>query len=177
VEPVQLRLDAAGMEAFCAELVRKSPEVSRAAAGLAAVQALVVRTVHPDQRDGEGHAAVLAVVAAHAEEARRRLIAEAARAIAAACAARDVAGLARRHRLLSRPGFRQAVESAVAGMDPARADAARRWVTAWIREAEARAAAAGGYPDAFDFDRAGIVPEDYHAMKALADALGHSRSA
>jgi hypothetical protein len=57
-------------------------------------------------------------------------------------------------------------------LDTAALDALRHWASGWLLQAKQRAQHASPYPDAIDFNAAGIDASEYLAMADLCGYLG-----
>lgn len=166
-----LSLSAAGLDAYCGDLLRQAPNGGHALAGLMALQSFLAAMASQDVRLSPAYRAAQAVIEGHAAQARARLMEESAAGLARAMRDGSRQEIARIHASLSRNGFWQAARQAIGGLNAAELAAASDWAEAWCREAKARAEAASGYPDALDFRQAGIAPEEYAAMTEVAGYL------
>lgn len=168
--PFRLTITPDGIDAFCERLRRSSATARRAVAGLAALQTFLAETAEPADKASSAYPAIRERLAEHLEAASQAVVDEAAESLAEGVRRRDPAAIAAVHRNLSRSGFRQALARAAASGSSGSVSDPAAWATLWCREAEKRAEAASGYPDAFDFASAGIPLEQYAAMRDLRDS-------
>ncbi|WP_303905395.1 hypothetical protein [Thiohalomonas denitrificans] len=168
-QPFRLTITPDGIDAFCERLRRSSATARRAVAGLAALQTFLAETAGSGDKASSTYPAIRDRIAGHLEAASQAVIDQAANSLVEAVQQRDPAAVAAVHRNLSRSGFHQALGRAeTSGSFGAATPAA--WAIKWCSEAERRAEAASGYPDAFDFSTAGISLEQYTAMRDLCES-------
>ncbi len=169
--PIRLTIKPEAIDAFCERLRRSSASARRAVAGLAALQTFLAETAEPADKATDDYRAIRDRLAAHLEAASQAVINEAAHSLSEGLLRRDPAAVAAVYRNLSRSGFHEALgQLTVSGRLPD-GEGIGAWAATWCSEAERRAEAASGYPDAFDFSAAGIPLEQYSAMRDLRDGL------
>jgi hypothetical protein len=78
------------------------------------------------------------------------------------------------HGDISRSGFWQAAQLAVRMLDIAEIKSAHKWALAWYMDAQSRALDASGYPEALNFEKAGISPLEFVAMTDASNFLMNS---
>lgn len=155
----------------CLIIINQARNTSHALATLIALQSFVTSTAQPSERDSHAHRTIKGVIEGHAAALRTQLMNDHASTLAAAISAKDCAAITRIHENFSRNGFWQAAQQAILMLDAAKQDQARGWAQAWYTEAKSRALAASGYPDALNFQKAGISPQEYAAMMDLSNCL------
>lgn len=166
-----LLLDPEQVEAFCQRLVRHGGNPEQALAGLTTLQSFIASTTGPAEQATATYLAIRRSLDLQLEEVRARLLAEVTKRLAAALRSHDVASIAAIYRPLSRSGFWSALESVAARLTPDAIHGLSAWASGWIEQARAAGEAASGYPDALDFERAGISVEAYVAMGDIARFL------
>lgn len=170
-DTVTLRLTATQLDSYCRKMKRISRSSSQSLTALVSLQTFLSAMSEPDQQAGAAYAQVRAVLEAHLSDTQATLLRESADSLAPAIIARNPQAIARIHGVLSRSGFRAALQAALSHLDVTALSSARRWSEGWCHEARARAAAASGYPEAFDFVKAGIAVEEYAAMADVEGEL------
>lgn len=168
---ISLQLSPEATQAQCLFAIKQARNTSHALASLIALQSFVAAIAHPTDRDTPAHRAVKDVFEGHAAELRAQLLVEQASALADAMRTENCPAITRIHGDISRNGFWQAAQLAVRILDIAEIKSAQKWALAWYREAQSRALAASGYPDALNFDKAGISPLEYAAIMDLNNCL------
>lgn len=133
-----------------------------------ALQSFISTMTDPAQRATPPEQAIKAVLDSRAAHARDRLLTENTVAIADALTKQDSQTLAHIHQSISRRGFEVATKQAIEGMNEELLHTAANWVLTWCMEAKTRGEAASGFPDALNFELAGINPVEYAAMKDAA---------
>lgn len=171
-DSITLRLTAAQLDSYCRELRRVSRNPGQALAALVSLQTFLSAMTGPDVQAEEAYARARTVLDEHLSDTQAALLRESARALTPAIIARKRHEIVRLHGALSRSGFRTAVDTALSELSEGQLVAARQWVDEWCRQARSRAEAASGFPEAFDFAKAGIALEEYAAMADLEQQLG-----
>ena len=164
---ITLQLSPETIQAQCLFAIQQSRNTSHALAALIALQTFVGATAQPDDRESPAHRAIREIITAQAAILRDRLLAEHAHALSDAMRAQDCAEITRIYDELSRNGFWQVAQIASDKLDAMEQAAAKIWLFAWCTDAKDRALAASGYPDALNFQKAGISPKEYVAMTDL----------
>jgi hypothetical protein len=166
-DTITLRLTATQLDSYCRELRRISRNPGQAVTALVSLQTFLSAMSGPDVQADAAYADVRAVLEAHLSDAQDALLRESAAALVPAIIARNQREIARVHGALSRSGFSTALADALDSLDDAALADACRWAGEWCRDARLRAEEASGYPEAFDFVKAGISVEEYAAMADL----------
>ena len=168
--PLELTVTPESIDSFCERLRRSSSTPRRAVAGLATLQTFLGETVEPGNKAADTYRTIRQRIEVHMEAASRELVEQAANSLAQGVQRRDPAAVAAVHRDLSRSGFRQALARMKSAEQAGPLAAYEAWAAEWCKEAERRAHAASGYPDAYDFSGAGIPFEQYAAMRDLCES-------
>lgn len=161
---ITLLLSPETIHAQCLFAIQQARNTSHALASLIALQTFVSATAQADDRESPAHRAIREIIAGQASILRERLLAEHAHALADAMRKQSCAEITRIYDELSRNGFWQVAQIATAKLDAAEQARAKAWVSAWCADAKDRALAASGYPDALNFQKAGISAKEYAAM-------------
>lgn len=174
---ISLLLSPDSTQTQCLFAIKQARNTSHALATLIALQAFIAATAQPSDRDTPAHMSIKKIIEGHAATLRAQLLTEQASALAAAMRAKDCAAITRIHGELSRNGFWQASRLAIGELDAAERMTAKDWALAWYSDAESRAVAASGYPDALNFQKAGISPQEYAGMNDVSNYLMNADSA
>lgn len=159
LSPEKIELWYAGME---------TRNAAQTLAVTVALQSFISTMTDPAQRATQPEQAIKAVLDKRATQAREQLLAESATSIEDALVKRDSQALSRIHQAMSRRGFEVAAKQAIERMNEALLHTASNWVLTWCMEAKTHGEAASGFPDALNFELAGIDPAEYAAMKDTA---------
>lgn len=168
---ISLLLSPESTETQCLFAIKQARNTSHALASLIALQAFIAATAQPSDRDTPAHMSIKKIIEGHAASLRTQLMNDHASNLAAAMRARDCAAITQIHGDFSRNGFWQASQLAVCELDALERVAVKDWALAWFRDAKSRALAASGYPDALNFHKAGISPQEYAAMNDVSNYL------
>ena len=155
----------------CRIAIKQARNTSHALATLIALQSFVTATAQPSDRDTSAHHAINKIIDGHAALLRTQLMNDHASTLADAMRAKDCAAITQIHGNFSRNGFWQAAQLSVHKLDATERRLAKNWVQAWHVDAQSRALAASGYPDALNFQKAGVSPLEYAAMTDLNNYL------
>jgi hypothetical protein len=169
--PISLHLSPETTHAQCLIAIRQARSASHALATLIALQSFVTATAQPSDRDTPAHKTIKDIIENHAATLRTQLMNDHASTLADAMRAQDCAAITRIHGDFSRNGFWQAARLSVHKLDAEAQKLAKDWAQAWHLDAQSRALAASGYPDALNFQKAGISPQEYAAMADLNNCL------
>jgi len=155
-------------EIQCQEAIKQARNTSHALAALITLQSLISATARPADRYTPAYEAVKAVIEKHAIATRAKILAENANNLAVAILRRNRPEIAQIHGALSRNGFWQAAQQAISQFGPDDLAASAAWAKEWCNQARKQAQAASGYPDALDFNKAGIAATEYAAMTEIS---------
>ena len=159
------------IHAQCLFAIKQARNSSHALATLIALQTFVASTVQPADRETPALRAIRNIIESHATSLRDQLLTEKTLALTLALRAQDCAAITGIHDDLSRNGFWQAAQVAIGELDGEAKAGAKIWTQAWCADAKTRALAASGYPDALNFNKAGVSPKEYAAMTDINNYL------
>jgi len=162
------------MEALCKELDRQSSNVGHTLAALTGLQTCLVTMVPSGDHALPVYREMMALIEQHAAAARARLLEESAVGLVSALRDRNRPEITRIHAALSRNGFMQVAQQALDKMLAEEIIAMAAWAKNWCQDAASKAQAASGYPDALNFQAAGIQPKEYAAMKETYSYLANA---
>ncbi|MDO9063920.1 MAG: hypothetical protein Q7U25_01775 [Sulfuricella sp.] len=164
---IALLLTPDTVETQCLEAIKQARNTSQALAALIALQSFISATTRPTNRHTPAYEAVKATIEKHAIATRAKILTENANNLAAAILRRNRPEIAHIHAALSRNGFWQAAQQAISQFRPDDLAASATWAKDWCSEAKTQAQAASGYPDALNFNKAGIAATEYAAMTEI----------
>lgn len=168
---ISLRLSPETTHEQCLIAIKQARNTSHALATLIALQSFVTATAQPSDRDTPTHKTIKEIIEGHAAALRTQLMNEHASALADALRAKDCAAVTQIHGDFSRNGFWQVAQLSVKKLDATEQRLAKEWAQTWHLHAKSRALAASGYPEALNFQKAGISPQEYAAMSDLSNCL------
>lgn len=168
---IRLSISAAEAAALFRRLAAGAHSPAQALAAFTALETLLGCHTEPADQPLEAYAEIRRSLRAAIEEQRQRLLRQQTDALGDALGAGDVAGVARVHAALSREAFLQVAERCLTGLAGEVRTGYEVWITRWCAEAEERARGASPYPDAMDWDSAGVSLGEFMAMRDLSMAL------
>lgn len=166
-DTLRLTVKTGPFQALCDELAGKIANPAQLLAALSSLQTFIGAHTEPGEAAGEAYPRVRAILEEALEAARARVLAQQGAEIREAVEAGNAQALSQVYRSLSRNGFQQAAQQGYAAASPTQWRQGADWVRDWYTDAHQRASAASPYPDALDFDKAGIVREQYLAVQDL----------
>lgn len=171
---IPLHLTTERVEAFCGRLAAQLHDHERRLAALHSLQTFIATAIDAREQNRPAYAAIREVLDRHAEQARAALLAHKSADLKRALHLRDAAALARLNRTLSRNGFWNTLAMTIDALPAAESSALADWATRWLNDARSRGEAASGFPDAIDFNKAGIDVAEYAAIGDLNRYLTHA---
>ena len=153
------------------DTIKQARNSSHALATLIALQSFVASTAQTSDLYTPAYEAIKSIIERHTAELRTLTLLEQADSLGASLQRQDSASIARVHEDISRNGFCRAAQQAIGKLDSATLSAAKKWANHWCIDAKSRALAASGYPDALDFHKANISPQEYAAMTEISNYL------
>ncbi|MEJ2346959.1 MAG: hypothetical protein P8090_16465 [Gammaproteobacteria bacterium] len=172
---IRLSISAAEAAALFRRVAAGAHSPAQALAALTALETLVSSFTETADQPLDAYAEIRRALHADIDEQRQRLLRQQAEALGGALGAGDVTGVARVHAALSREAFLQVAERCLTGLAGEVRAGYEVWIARWCAEAEKRARGASPYPDAMDWDAAGVSLGEFMAMRDLSIALkGHA---
>jgi hypothetical protein len=168
---IHLHITPGQARALFDRVIQGAHSPSQALAGLNALALLLGSHVDEGDRQGDGYRQIREQLSLRLDQAREQLLAEQASVLTGALAVFTPTGIAQVHSILSREAFFQAVERSVRNLSAPELEALHIPVRQWCTDAERRARDASPYPDALNWEAAGIAAADYLAMQDLHTAL------
>lgn len=168
---ISLKLTPDTTHAHCLFIIQQARNTSHALASLIALQSFVVAMAQAADIESAAFRVIKGIINGHLANLRAELLGEQASALSAALLATDCTAITRIHTDTSRNAFWQATQTATLKLDVAEKSRISEWAQNWHSDAKSRALAASGYPDALNFQKAGISPQEYAAMTDLNNCL------
>ncbi len=169
-ESIQIHIQQAELEKFCQQLLDRSRDISRTHDTLVTLEAFI--SVFSRESHGSGeYQQIEASLKAITEKSRQALLKKCARDLYNALTHCNATALAAVHAPLSRNGFYDILKGVIADLSDDEIRIIMVWSANWVKEARALAEEASGYPDAYDFNQAGISIEEYQAMSDIDRVL------
>jgi hypothetical protein len=169
--PITLQLTPDTMQAHCLFAIQQARNTSHSLASLIALQSFIAAMAQASDLNTPAFGVIKGIINGHISNLRTALQDEQVRALDAALRATDCAAITKIHLDLSRNAFWQSAQTAMQELDEKEITRISDWVQTWHTNAQARALAASGYPDALNFKKAGISVQEYTAMTDLNNCL------
>ena len=156
---------------FCDQLIQRSSDPAKKQYALVTLQAFVRLLVSRQSADGTAGHDIQAYINRLVDEARINYIDEQADSLLEALIKKDITALADIHQNMSRNGFHKMLQDVLIRISPSELMPIANWCHQWLIDARARAEAASGYPEAYDFRKAQIDMHQYQAVEDLSICL------
>lgn len=168
---ITLQLTASGIDAYCRDLARRSPTLEKRVIAIDTLITFIASQADAgDQAKGE-FVAIKQRLLDHFEQARTTLLAERAQRMQQALIKQQLLTITMLYSTLSRDAFWTLLGQAVQQLDETASTSLRSWAESWLSHAKQCAQQASSYPDAIDFNAAGIDATEYLAMTDLCRYL------
>lgn len=164
---ISLILSADTINEHCLFTIKQARTTSHALATLIALQAFIVATTQTCDQQTPAYETIKAVLEKHTTKLRVLLLNEQSVTLAESLLQQDIVSITRIHGNISRNGFWQVLQQCSSTLQDEKLIKAREWINNWHTQAKSRALAASGYPDALDFIKSGVSPQEYAAMNEL----------
>ena len=171
-DAITLQLTVSRIDAYCRELSRRSPTLEKRVAALDALTTFISSQAEPGEQAKAEFVSIKQTLLGHLEQAREALLNERAQRLHQALRAQHLPSITALYTSLSRDAFWTLLGRVEQQLDAAALDTLRRWASGWLLQAKQRAQQASPYPDAIDFNAAGIDASEYLAMADLCSYLG-----
>lgn len=169
---VTLQLTARGVDAYCRELSRRLPTPEKRVSAIDALITFISSQADAGEQAKAEFLSIRQTLLDHFEQAREALLNEHGQRLRRALQAQNLPHIAALHASLSRDAFWTLLGRTAQQLDNAALDSLRNWASGWLTQAKQRAQQASPYPDAIDFNAAGIDASEYLAMTDLCRYLG-----
>ena len=171
-DAITLQLTARSVDTYCRELSRQSPALEKRVAALDAIITFISTQADTGEQAKAEFSSIRQVLVDHFEQAREALLNERAQRLHQALQAQHLPDITALYTSLSRDAFWTLLGRVEQQIDTAAVDSLRSWASAWLIQAKQRAQQASPYPDAINFNAAGIDVSEYLAMTDLCRYLG-----
>ena len=168
---ITLQLTAHGIDSYCRELARRSPTLEKRVAALDALITFVSSQTEPGEQAKAEFVSIKQTLLDHFGQAQEALLNERAQRLHQALQAQHLPHITNLYASLSRDAFWALLGRVEQQLDAAALDTLRNWASGWMLQAKQRAQQASPYPDAIDFNAAGIDAADYLAMTDVCHYL------
>lgn len=169
-ESLSLKITAKELQTFCEKLLQRSRDSAKTHDALVTLETFIKRYAI-DSQATELYQLIETVLAQQTQISREWVLQENTRDLAHALKQCDFPGITAVHTPLSRNGFYEILKQVIAELTDEELAVLMAWTGQWVREARQQAQQASGYPDAMDFNQAGISITQYHAMNDIHRVL------
>jgi len=162
-DKINLSVDTDNLQRFCQKLIKRSRDVAKTHDALVTLESFIIlfgKAAHGTKE----YQAVEELIKSFSEQTRQLLLRHRTEQLLPVIKNCDVAAVTAIHTPLSRDGFYSILQTVVAQLADAELEAITQWASKWSADAKQKAEQASGFPDAMEFNKAGIRLEEYQAM-------------
>jgi len=169
-QSINITVNSSELEKFCNKLLQRSRDITKTHDALITLESFISVFGRPSHGTKE-YQLVESTIKSITETSRQQLLEKNTRDLINALRQCNVLALASVHTPLSRNGFYQILQIAIAELSDDDIRLLMVWSANWIKEARQLAEEASGYPDAMDFKKAGISIDEFQAMSDIDRVL------
>ncbi len=151
------------VQQFCNQLIHRSRDIVKTHESLVTIEALFSR-FSQNADSPEVFKSILHSVREFTNDTRTTLMQQYADKLGDALRKSDKSGIREVYAPLSRNGFNQILQKVVDDLSDEQCLAINYWCLKWLTQARREAEEASGYPDSYDFKKAGVDLELYYAF-------------
>lgn len=163
-----LQLEPQQLDSFCQKITARSRNTAAIHEALNVLEAFV-SAFSRDSQGSDNYRIIQETLKSYSEQTREKLMQEKTRNLLQGLLEQNITELVNVYTTLSRNGFYQILSRAVESLSSDKTAMIAQWVSNWSAAAKEQAEQASGYPDALDFNKAGINIEHYQAMADTAN--------
>jgi hypothetical protein len=172
---INITINSSELDGFCQKILKRSRDINKTHDALITLESFISlfgRSSHGT----EEYNLIESTIKSVTEISRLQLLEKNTHDLISALKQCNVVVLAAIHTPLSRNGFYQILQTAIAELSDDDIRLLMIWSSNWIKEATQLAGQASGYPDALNFKEAGISIEEYQAMSDIDRVLNSKDS-
>ena len=173
--PLHLTIHEHELGKFCNKLIQRSRDITKTHDALITLETFISvfgREAHGT--DAFNH--IDQMIKNYTEQTRIQLMEQESRKLYQALKSKQAAAIAHIHTPMSRNGFYQILQTASSKLTADELTIITSWAIDWVTQAKRKAEQASGYPEAYDFKKAGISIEEFQAMDDVGRYLGSLNS-
>ncbi len=175
LDKIPLQLSPQWIADYCHGMRRSTSSVEKRLAALDSLQTFIRTVIETVYLDNEVYKQIVAILASSIEEARVELTESGVRRLSRAFEQHKVIDVAVLFNSMSRSGFWEILTQTVNQMEQNVSEDCSLWAQSWLSEARSRGEKASPYPDAIDFEAAGINIGEYTAMTDVCKYMDQVR--
>ena len=170
LKPIKISISSADLQSFCNKLLKRSRDITKTHDALVTLESFI--SIFGQACHGtKEYALIESTIQAITEKSRVLLLEKNTLELIKSLKQCNVSSLANIHTPLSRNGFYEILQTAIADLTDDDIRLVMIWSENWVKEARQLAEEASGYPDAMDFKTAGISINEFHAMSDIDRVL------
>ena len=172
-QPLSLSIDSSELESFCNKLLAGSRDIAKTHDALITLESFISVFGRP-AHGTEAYLLIESTIKAITEKSRQQLLEKSSADLLMALEQCNIIALTVVYTSLSRNGFYQILQTVINELTDDDIRLLMVWSANWVKEAKQLLEEACGFPDAMDFDKAGISAEQFHAMTDIDRVLNPS---
>lgn len=158
------------IQQFCKQLLQRSRDIAKTHESLVTIEALLGRISHSAESP-QLYEDILDVVRKYSEQSREALMLQHVEKLNVALQQRDAQLIKQLYVRVSRNGFYEILQRVNDRLSDEQCLNINDWCLKWLTVAKHDAEKASGYPDAYDFKKAGVDTELFYALEDISRYL------
>jgi len=167
---LKLNIDSDELAKLCDKLISRSRNIAKTHDSLITLETFISLFAKESQGTNE-YFAIEKLIKSYSEQTRSALMAQETQKLQEALQLQQITTISQIHTPMSRNGFYLILQAACSHLSPAQQLSTKQWATNWVKQARQNAEQASGYPEAYDFIKAGIDIKEYQAMEDVGRYL------
>ena len=161
------------LEKFCDKLIKRSRDIAKTHDALITLETFICLFAKEAHGTNE-YNDIETLIKNYTEQTRNALMQQESEKLLVGLQHQQVSAISQIHTPMSRNGFYLILQTACNQLSTAQRLDITGWATDWVTQAKQKAEHASGYPEAYDFKKAGISIEEFQAMNDVCHYLNNS---
>ena len=167
---IKLSINSSELAKFCDKHIQRSRDIAKTHDALITLETFI--TLFAKEFHGTfEYNSIDEVIKRYTEKTRKMLMAKNSQMLRTALEQQQISAISQIHTPMSRNGFYLILQTAVDQLPTSQRLSITQWAIDWVKNAKHKAELASGYPEAYDFKKAGISIEQFQAMEDVVRYL------
>lgn len=167
---IKLSINSTELAKFCDKHIQRSRDIAKTHDALITLETFITLFAKESHGTFE-YNAIEAVIKSYTEKTRKMLMEQNTQMLQKALEQQQISAISQIHTPMSRNGFYLILQTAVDQLPTSQRLSITQWAIDWVKNAKHIAELASGYPEAYDFKKAGISIEEFQAMEDVGRYL------
>ncbi|MFW2373801.1 MAG: hypothetical protein ACN4GM_11825 [Gammaproteobacteria bacterium] len=167
---LKLSINSSELARFCDKIIRRSRDMAKTHDALVTLETFLLLFAREAHGTNE-YIAIEHLIKRYTEQTRSALMEQETQKLIAALQQQQATAISQIHTPMSRNGFYLILQTAFSQLSPAQQLSVKQWAIDCVKLARQKAEQASGYPEAYDFIKAGMSIEEFQAMEDVSRYL------